>query len=333
MTLDLLEDIVNYRRLFTDIGFWQPYILSAMEKVQLPCTNIRGGIPGTYPTFIVDDTYVIKFFGRLFDGIKSFETEYYANRLVRQRPGIPVPELVAQGLLLEENDHWNWPFLVFEFLDGISIGESWEALAQNERQQIAKEMGQIVRAIHTIPLVDDGYFQKDWQLFRKFIESQKLNCYRRLKKAGGVPEHLLSQLEDFLLPVEELIDFNQSPHLIHADLTRDHLLGKVINGHWTTQGIIDFGDAMAGNLGYELVALHFDLFKGDKQMLRIFLESYGIQKFLCTDFSFMAMNITLLHQFGEYILADLFGRLPQLEVMISLDDLAEKLWGLGKPAE
>jgi hygromycin-B 7''-O-kinase len=39
--------------------------------------------------------------------------------------------------------------------------------------------------------------------------------------------------------------------------------------------LIDFGDAMVGDLHYELAALHLDLFDCDKRLLRQFLDHYG----------------------------------------------------------
>lgn len=118
--------------------------------------------------------------------------------------------------------------------------------------------------------------------------------------------------------------------MIHADLTRDHLLGRMKDGNWITLGIIDFGDAITGNLFYELVALHLDLFQCDKRMLRIFLDHYGFDKSLQEDFAIRAMNLTLLHQFGEGILSDLFHRYPKLHQVETLVDLANELWGLEK---
>jgi hygromycin-B 7''-O-kinase len=97
--------------------------------------------------------------------------------------------------------------------------------------------------------------------------------------------------------VDRLIDFSAPPHLIHADLTADHLLGRLVNGRWQTLAIIDWGDAMTGNILYELVALYLDLFHSDKHSLRIFLESYGLPDFYQPNFPRQALSMTLLHQF------------------------------------
>jgi hygromycin-B 7''-O-kinase len=329
MTLDLLDEIENYRRFFTDVNFWQPYVAAAMNQVQLPCQIVHGGIPGTCPTFIVDNTYVIKFFGRLFNGEVSFDTELNANRMVKEQGNIPIPALVAQGKLLEDGFDWSWPYLVFEYLDGISIGEAWGEISTKERQEVAKEMGLIMRSLHSIPLKDGGYFRPEWDVFRSFLEIQRSRLLDRRINNEGLPIHLRNQLEGFLLPINQLIEPDKKPYLVHADLTRDHLLGKVEVGKWDTLGLIDFGDAIVGNIFYELIALHLDLFQGDKQLLGIFLKFYGLEKSLKSNLSKQAMNMTLLHQFSQNILVDLFHRRPQLKQTRTLDELADEIWGKG----
>ena len=330
MSLALLNGIDNYRKLFMDAEFWQPYVFAALGKEGLPCKKVRGGIAGTYPTFIVDDRYVIKFFGRLFNGEKTFEAELHASQLVKPVHEIPVPALVTQGRLYDDGSDWSWPYLVFEYLDGISIGEAWDQLSTGSKLEIASEMGQTVRCLHSVPLGDDRHFKSNWDEFRKFLELQKINCAIRIKNAGSLPVHLLGQIDSYLLPIDRLVETDHNPHLIHSDLTRDHLLGRICNGRWKPSGWIDFGDSMVGNIYYELIALHLDLFRCDKHLLEIFLKSYDLEQSLRSDFAVRAMNMTLLHQFSEYILPDLFNGFPKLRQVNSLKELADELWEVGK---
>jgi Ser/Thr protein kinase RdoA (MazF antagonist) len=121
-----------------------------------------------------------------------------------------------------------------------------------------------------------------------------------------------------------LIDRRAPVHLIHADLTADHLLGELCNGKWVTRGIIDFGDAMVGNLLYELVALHLDLFRCDKHLLGIYLDAYGVNHAFRKALPRKAMSVTLLHRF------DVLVSLPPgwLKDAPTLDHLAAVLWDL-----
>ena len=114
----------------------------------------------------------------------------------------------------------------------------------------------------------------------------------------------------------------RAEHFIHADLTGDHLLGRLENGHWKTRAVIDFGDAMLGNLYYELAALHLDLFQCDQHLLRAFLEAYSLPP--GPDFVRKAMVTSLLHQFDLY--GPLFERIPQLNKIHTMEELAAWLW-------
>jgi hypothetical protein len=70
-----------------------------------------------------------------------------------------------------------------------------------------------------------------------------------------------------------------------------------VNGKWQTHAIIDWGDAMTGNILYELVALYLDLFHSDKKLLDIFTAAYGLPDFYRDNFPHQAFSMTLLHQF------------------------------------
>jgi hypothetical protein len=48
---------------------------------------------------------------------------------------------------------------------------------------------------------------------------------------GGLPERLIEQIDGLILMAAGPV---RRPHLIHADLTGDHLLGRLDNGRWTT---------------------------------------------------------------------------------------------------
>lgn len=328
MFLDLMDQIDHYRKLFTDADFWQPYVQAACEKAGLECGVIRGGNAGTCPAFIVDNHYVVKFFGRLFDGEQSFQAELHGNRFAQSTREIPLPKLITHGQLIEDGQGWSWPYLIFEYLAGVSIGEAWEQLTFPMRQDLSAQLGQMIRLLHAIPLTIDPYYPPDWDPFRHFLEEQRNTCEKRMRIGGGIPEHLLNQINTFLLPVDQVIPAGISPHLIHADLTRDHLLGSVINGKWVTDGLIDFGDAIVGNLYYELVALHLDLFQRSKPLLHTFLETYEPEPEYLESFPVRAMNMVLLHQFGDLILKDLFLNHPEMSQAATLEELAEDIWSI-----
>ena len=54
------------------------------------------------------------------------------------------------------------------------------------------------------------------------------------------------------------------------------------------------GDAMIGNLYYELAAMHLDLFKGDRRLLAAYLDSYGLDEAARHSLPRRAMSMALL---------------------------------------
>ena len=97
-------------------------------------------------------------------------------------------------------------------------------------------------------------------------------------------------------------------------------------GDWQLRAIIDFGDALSGDLFYELVVLHLEIFDADPRLLREFLAAYQPSPFHQQDFTRKAMTLTLLHPYDAF--ATLFARHPELRQCTSLDELANRLWNV-----
>jgi hygromycin-B 7''-O-kinase len=323
--LQALETLDGYRRSFTDATLWSPYVRQVCQRHGLElCAKVRAGLPGTYPTFIVDDRWVVKFFGRLFDGGLAFETEYEADRLIKQDCTIPAPPVIASGQLLGEAARWVWPYLIFEYIPGISLGEVYARVSLEDRLSIAGGLGHLARRLHNLPLENSAIFPPRWEAYRDFLNERYRRCHDDHLGWGTLPEHLVEQIDNFLPPLDELVDFSLAPHLIHADITHDHLLGRLDGGRWTTLGLIDFGDARVGDIFYELIALHLDVFDCDKRLLREFLQAYGYLP--SPDFPRRALSMTLLHQFN--VLEPVARLYPQIRDLVSLGQLENLFWGV-----
>lgn len=318
--LSALETLDGYRRWFTDVEFWQPYINKVCFRHALkPSAPLRIGVPGTYPTFIVAERWVIKFFGRLFAGAASYAAEKEAGRLVACGRGIPAPPIIAAGELNRAG--WPWPYLIYPFISGASLGEQAGLLDPAGWVGLAGQLGAMVRRLHALPLAGSAVFPDHYEEYRAFLTKQRAVCLQNHRQWRRLPGRLIEQIDAFLAPVDDLIDMPRAAHLIHADFTRDHLLGEVRNGQWNTRALIDFGDAMTGDLLYELTALHLDIFRADRRLLAAFLDAYGFSGYNRADFPRRAMSTALLHQW------DVFGNLPEDMLRLSsLDDLANAIW-------
>jgi len=304
--LDLLNDLAGYRAHFMDLALWEPLVRQVCTWQGFKCNKVIPGVPGTYPTFIVElvdesdypgRVIVVKFFGPLFDGAGSYTIERDIGCwLEKQVLPIPSPGILAHGRL-----NRNWQYLVFEHIHGVSIGQAREKLTQKDWTVVACQVGEYLNCLHVLTSDQRAGipFSRQTSLnnFAGFLEQQRLKCASHHRSWNDLPEHLLAKLDDFILPVDQLIDRYTPLHLIHADLTSDHLLGNLQNTVWHTHAIIDWGDAMMGNILYELVAIHVDLFALDKTLLRLCLDAYDLPTFYRQDFPHKLLSMLLLHQF------------------------------------
>ena len=243
--------------------------------------------------------------------------EQEAATLMAGVPEIPTAHVLASGRLAHAP---GWRYLVLDYLPGISLGEVTQEVSSPNKLALARWLGTALKRIHRVKVPDKTALPR--------LSKRKLNFWAaRRKREGwpGWPPHLAGQVDGYLATGGAIVS-RLSLHFIHADMTSDHLLGEWKNHTWTAGGIIDFGDAMLGNIYYELAALHLDLFAGDRRLLAEFLSAYLLSGDDRQDFTHKAMSVALMHQFD--VIAPLFARQPVLGRVRRLEDLAERLWNV-----
>jgi hypothetical protein len=322
--LAVLEGESAYRDHYLDLELWRPYLEAVCRRHGLtPRLPLQTGIAGTYPVFIAGGRWVVKFFGRLFDGGQVYPVELELAGKLGRDPDFPAPALVAQGELFPGGQPWSWPYLVFEYLPGLSFSEIGSILGRRVRLQLAGELGCLARKIHNLAA-------PDWSPYLEFLERQRAGCRTRLAGWGWLPERLLAELDDYLLPPAALFGQGEQPHWVHGDITGDHLIGRWNHGEWTTLGLVDFGDGRIGSLFFELAAVHLGFFQGDGRLLAAFLEAYRYEQPQDTTFGRIALTTALLHPYD--VLGPLWNRQFGQHPPESLDELAARLWTPGPVA-
>jgi Ser/Thr protein kinase RdoA (MazF antagonist) len=296
-----------------DVEVWRPFVEQIYRRSGRTCSQVRPGLTGTFPTFIVDEQRVVKFFGPQYDGETCWQVEQEAAQLMAGAPQVPVAGLLDRGTLDGEP---GWHYLIFQFIPGVSIGEMYEEIPFDDKLALARWLGEQLPQMHKIAVLDGtalpslspermhGWFSTRWP-----------------EERTQWPGHLAAQVESYLSANAAFLQAG-AQGFIHADLTQDHFLGRMRSGHWEMLAVIDFGDAMAGNLYYELAALHLDLFDCDRRLLKAFLQAYGLSP--DPDFVRKAMVTSLLHQFDVY--GCLFAWKPELQEARTLEELADRLW-------
>jgi len=320
-----VETIDAYRARFHDREHWVPFVRRAAEQLGLPCDTVEETLPGSYPTFRVGEK-IYKFFGELFGGVESFAVERQVYGVLAQAPDLPVPRLLGEGMLFPDDADWRWPYLVMTRVPGFSLGEGRSDLALDERLDLAREMGQLVRLFHTLPIKVSGPLRPEWGPFLNFMREQRANLAEQHAAWGLLTPTMMRDLEAYVPCAEELVDVSRAPCLLHGDLTADHWLGEWASPY-RLNGVIDMGDARVGDPFYELVALHLWAFDCDKGMLRAFCQSYGLLEAEQPGFARKVMSYALLHAFD--VLVGVMARSDVREM--SLEELGRRLWDLDEP--
>lgn len=312
--LAALDTLNGYRQSFMDVVLWKPIIEQVCRWHGWTCDRITPGFAGTFPTFVVDERWVVKFFGLLFDGDACWQVEQEAAGLIAGIPNAPAARLLASGSLEGEPC---WRYLVFENIAGISIGEVYEKIPLADKLSLARWLGGWLPAVHNISVPETKTALPALSLDR----ARGWFSARNAEDLSTWPPHLAKQVEAYLSANDACLQYG-CESFIHADLTRDHILGRLEFGRWETLAVIDFGDAMQGNIYYELAALHLDLFDCDRQLLAAFLQAYGLPQ--DPDFTRKAMVTSLMHQFDIY--GHLFACKTELRQARTLDELVDRLW-------
>jgi aminoglycoside phosphotransferase len=314
-----------YGQIFVDADYWRPYVEEICARHGLgPCRAVRLGLPGSYPTFIVDDRYVVKLFGELFDGGESVVVEREMYALLATDRQIPAPTLLADGQLFLDGDGWRWPYLVSESFPGESLSQVEARVSFSDKLAVARFLAPVVRRIHGLTPAPSPPLALTWDAFGRFLDERRRRCVESHRAWGSLPDRLIGQLDAYIPPLPDLVDRTAPPRVLHCDLNADHVLGVFEEERWRPVGVIDFGDAMVGDRMYELAALHLGLFRCDKRLLRAFLDDYGFDAGLRRDFARRAMSLTLLHQFD--VLSDVVSRFPGAADIDDLASLAALMW-------
>ena len=325
LTRPVIGSREDYGRVFTDVAFWRPYVIEVCRRHGLgDARSVEGTQPGTYPTFIVDGRYVVKLFGEWFYGAWCHRFEQAMFDLLPSDPAIPAPRLVAAGELFKDGA-WRWPYLISTVVPGRVLREDAALLGEAGWHDVAIFLAGVLRRVHALRPPVDSPLALTWEAFDTLMRQQRERLAARHSAWESLPANLIAPIEGWLPPLDDLVDHAMPPHVLHGDLHADHIFGSREGDQWRGTGIIDFGDALTGDRAYDLVALHPGTIGGDRRWLRPFLAAYGFDSALRRDFARRQLAMTLLHEFNvlDRVMTD-----PELRAAETLDELAERLWGV-----
>ena len=197
----------------------------------------------------------------------DWEAERYAlERLVGR---VPVPGVVASGTL---RDRSVWRYLILKPVPGVAFREALARTPHREVMAVMRATGRALRAVHRMKVRGPMPGRRvEWPGRMRGIARDALRAYRE----SGL--FTVRALEDMRRRLPVLIRPRVKPPypLLHADLNEDHVLVRRAGGRWRFAGLIDWGDAEAGEPAYEWFPLWTGLMDRKMDRLHAFLSGYG----------------------------------------------------------
>jgi len=292
---------------------WEPAVRAICRRHGLATTDLAACPVGTHIVFRVGSTATVKLFAPFWEG--DVRAERAALSLVRDALDVPVPQLVAEG------EFEGWPYLVLTWLEGRRLDEAWPELTETERLGVAEELGLLLARLHAVPAAGADDLVVDWP---SFLSRQRAGCAAHHRAPGY--EAWVASMDDFLERAPDPLLGVRRPVLLHADVTREHLLLSKRNGRWTISGLFDFGDAMVGPREYEFVAACVDVVGGWPEANRLMLTSYGWTDAEVDGSLGRTMGAyLLLHRYAR--IGDAVERVRERRSVATLDELVAAVWG------
>ncbi|MFJ6676462.1 phosphotransferase family protein [Actinosynnema sp. NPDC091369] len=209
---------------------------------------------GSLPVYAVGVRHVLKLFPAVH--LDEVATERDVLEAVQGRLPVPTPGLHAAG------EFGGWGYVLMERLRGASLKDVWPSLGPDARQDVSRQVGEALAALHAITPPSLG--PADWA---GFVRAQRQGCVAR-QQARGLAPGWLEQVPDYL----DSVDLGQ-PDLVlaHTEVMSAHLL--VDDGRLT--GLVDFEPAMRAAREYEFVATGVFLTRGERRANRALHDGYG----------------------------------------------------------
>jgi hygromycin-B 7''-O-kinase len=308
----------EWGRIFTDAAVWRPLVEEICRRHGIAdARDVRAGFPGSNAVFVVDDRAVVKIAAPFWR--EDFAREQEVTAFVAGRTGLPAPRLLAHGTITAGDE---WPYFAMSHVPGQRIGDVWERIPAGDRGWIAEALGRMTRAIHDLSLAGLTHLDTTSAGWERFLQGQIEQCAAHHAE-GSLPAHLVEQIPEFLAGLD-LLSLPSAPCLLNADITEDHVLVAESPQGWEITGLIDFGDAMAGDLEYEFVAVARGALGGDRAAFRRFLAGYG-RASVDPRFPRRLLAWALLHRFSD--MRPHVARLGGPRAVRRLEDLQAALWG------
>ena len=218
-------------------------------------------------------------------GKELLAIETYAKK------GIPVPEVYAFDI---QKTLFDFDYMIIEKFAGTPLKSLLDTLSSSDKKKIAKQVGELVRMIHSISTEHFGKFT------RHGVKKDDEFSFRKLEGAPEIHSWTRNLLKDTFIDLSGLVTIDaitvEESHkimnylytskgmvrdaksvLVHGDFHPDHILVRHEDGEYVISGIVDFEFVSSRAPEYDFIKLHrMDLWN-DNTFMEAFFEGYGLE--------------------------------------------------------
>ncbi|ERN14745.1 F-box protein At1g78280 [Amborella trichopoda] len=259
--------------------------------------------------------------------------------------------------------------------------EDAENIGKNKACVNDEELGSKVPLENNFQAVNESFIPLQWELFVEIMKRRQKNVLTRLAKWGDIPNTLLEKVEEYLphdvsLLISKYKDNEgrtagcKAPTWIHSDIMDDNIqmepssssqfsdtmdsdarlvgnnlmevdTGDIEVRKWHPSYVLDFSDLSIGDPLCDLIPIHLDVFRGDVNLLRCFLQSYKLPFIYRSEAnltsnsqednkrigrtSYHIMCYCILHE--DNVLGAIFNLWKDLRKATSWEEVEERVWG------
>ncbi len=270
---------------------------------------------GTNVVFLYGNNRIIKIFPPVHKS--HFINEVLVMKHLYNKLSVRTPAVEYEGEIS------GWPYIIMNRLDGTLLEGLWETLDDDNKVIIIRELGSLIREVHSQPTQGLEAIDCHWE---QFITNQIKQCVAH-HRAKNLADSLVQQIPKYLDSAKEILPKIQKPVILTGEYTPMNVLVEQKSGIWHISGLIDFGDSMLGLPEYDLLGPGAFLIQGNKKLLKEFLISYGyLPEKMTKTLSQQLTALMLLHQYSNL---NVQIRIHNWKDHIqSISDLEILVWGL-----
>jgi hygromycin-B 7''-O-kinase len=266
---------------------------------------------GSVPVYAVGPAHVLKLFPAAEEAF--WRTEVTALQAAQGRLPVATPGVHAAAR------SGAWRYILMDRLPGQPLDGVWGDLPPAARADLMDQVGQLLGALHALPVAALGAITPDWAAF---VAGQRAGCVAR-QAQYKLTTPWLEQVAPFLDAVA--LSAPAAPALLHTEVMHAHLLVTPAAEGWRLSGLVDFEPAMVGDPEYELASVGVFVSCGDPALFQRVLDGMGVPAAARVGLARRVMAWMLLHRYSR--LTWYLERLPPPPGVESLDALAEAWLG------